>query len=96
MTLKKLFDKVDTYNEIADLMRTQRASIYFTDGNYCFGEQFSNYTEFRKYIKKEYIKEVADLILKSEDWEFDKQVKITWKDVFGDTYVSYLTAELTA
>ena len=74
---QELFKKVEAYNEIAELMMTQKARIYFADTTYvcCFGEHFTSYSEFRKYIRREYIKEVADQIL-SGDWEFDKEVTI--------------------
>ena len=95
MTLKKLFDKVDTYNEVAELMNARKARIYFSD-SYFSGKHFDNYSSLRKYIKAEYIEELAGLILKADTWEFDKEVKFVWNDYFGDTHETIVTAELTA
>ena len=101
MTLKKLFEKMDTYNEVAELMCSRKAHISFTncDPKYptiCFGEAFSYYDELRKYVRKEFIKETADFILKSDGWEFDKDIIFTHSDpFFGDNTICFC-AELCA
>jgi len=78
MTMKEMFKKVETYNEIAELMGTDKAKISFYDLP-CFGGiHFSNYKEFSKYIRQEYIKEIADAILKHDGWEIDKEIEISY------------------
>lgn len=94
MTLKKLFDKVDTYNEVAELMMARKARIYFSD-SYFSGKHFNDYNSLRKHINEEYIKELADMILKADTWEFDKEVRFEWTDFFGDSHETIVTAELT-
>lgn len=101
MTLKKLFEKLESYNEVAELMNTRKAHIYFTTyspefKNIRFGEAFSYYEEFRKYIRKEYIKETADFILKSDGWNFDKEVTFTRNDPFFGDDTNCFCPELAA
>lgn len=94
MTLKKLFDKVDTYNEVAELMMARKARIYFSD-SYFSGEHFSDFSSLRKFIRAEYVGELANMILKSDTWEFGKEIEFAWTDNFGDTHETTVTAELT-
>ena len=93
MTLKDLFKKVETYNEIAEMMRTYKAKIYFCD-SFFSGEHFDTFEALRKYARKEYIKDLADRVLKFDGWEFDKGITFEWTDSFGDTMTVTLTAEL--
>ena len=101
MTMKKLFEKLEVYNEVAEMMNTRKAHIYFTncDPKYPiirFGEAVSYYDEFRKYVRKELLKETADFILKSDGWEFDEDVTFTRHDsYFGDETICFC-AELCA
>ena len=76
MKMKEMFKKVETYNEIAELMNTHKAKIQF--GEKFHSERFVNFSEFKKYIHSEYIDEVAEKILKSEEWEIDGEVEIKW------------------
>jgi len=97
MTIKEMFKKVETYNEVAELMRETKAKIYFASGNYHYsGESFTDYNSFRKWIKKEYIKEVAEIILKDDSWEFDGERELTWTDFFGAEHTMNYVAELVA
>ena len=75
MTLKKLFEKVEAYNEVAEMMRTRKAEIHFYLRDViCFGDHFDSFESLRKYIHKEYTKELADAVLKCSDWELDKEI----------------------
>lgn len=76
MTMKQMFQKVENHNEIADLLREPRTAISFQDRYY--GPEIDNYKEFAKYVRDEYIKELADKILKSDGWEFDKELTLEW------------------
>lgn len=78
MTVKELFKKMDVYNECAELMLTEKAQIYFEDTTIglAFGESFKTYEAFRKYIRKEYFKNVADQILSGKDWDFEKKIVV--------------------
>lgn len=78
MTLKDMFKKVEIYNEMAELMQTQKARIYFADlhGSYSYGEHFNDYAGLRKYVRHEYINAIADKVLKSDGFEFDQEYEI--------------------
>ena len=57
MTMKELFKKIEAYNEIAKIMGTDKAQIYFADvdpkfGTSLGGEHFDDFVTFRKYAMK--------------------------------------------
>ena len=96
MTMKELFKKIEAYNEIAKIMGTDKAQIYFADvdpkfGTSLGGEHFDDFVAFRKYVRGEYHKEIADKILKADCWDFDQDFTFEWA---GGT--ATYTAELTA
>lgn len=74
MTIKEAFKKLETYNELATLMNESKKAIWFADvlaqGLYN-GETFTDWADFRKYVRREYIKDVADKILESDSWTFN-------------------------
>lgn len=79
MTMKEMFQKVEAYNEITVLMKSEKANIYFADMTSGFpigGEHFNDYSDFRKFIRREYFKDVADKILKGDFWEIDGESEI--------------------
>lgn len=88
MTLKELFKKVETYNEIAEMMKSRKAKIHFyvkaSGCNICFGESFDSFESLRKYVRREYLKQMADAVLKCSDWELDNESEIAWSDYFGE------------
>ena len=97
MTLREMFKKVEAYNEIAALMRTEEAKINLVECDGCyFGETFSDYKSLTRYVKTEFIKELADLVLKCDQYEFDKEVNFRWTDIFGDVHDVTFAAELVA
>lgn len=98
MTLREMFKKVEAYNEIAALMRTQEAKIDLVecDGGCYFGETFSDYKSLSRYVKKEFIEELADLVLKCGEFDFDKRVDFRWTDNFGDVHEIAFSADLVA
>lgn len=99
MTLKELFKKVEAYNEIAEMMHSRKAKIHFymraSGCNICFGESFESFESLRKYIRNEYLKEMADAVLKCSDWELDQEMEITYTDHFG-SHVETFGADLVA
>ena len=94
MTMKEMFKKVEGYNEIAEIMKTNKASIYFADisGACTYGEHFTSYSDFSKYVRHEYLKSLADKILKSDAWEIDGEIEIATD--YGKTIC--FSAELSA
>ena len=83
MTMKEVFKKVAAFNEMAEILKTNKAQVYFWESEYGYGyslrgEHFDNITDFRKYVRDEYQKEIADKILKADDWEFNVEHGIEW------------------
>lgn len=93
MTLSKMFKKIEAYNEIAELMGTEKAQIYLADTTSCCvsGEHFKSFKDLRKYVMREYITEIAYQIINSDEWEINGEITIKWN---GSVYK--FTAELTA
>lgn len=95
MTLKKMFQKIEAYNEIAEMMCERKAAIKFVDIADCGirldGARFDNYASFRKHIRSTYIDEAAEQILKSADWELDQE----WTCIACEEKQTY-AAELVA
>ena len=98
MTMREIFKKVETYNEVAEMMRTAKASIYFYDisGSWSSGQHFRSYNDFRKHIRGEYIKEVADIILKADTFEMDSETAFCYLDSFGKEQTATFGTELSA
>ena len=94
MTLKDMMKKVETYNEIADLMGTQKAALAFADTYRT--ERFLCYSDLWKYIRRKYLKEVADLILKDDTWGIDEDTTLIWKDAFSKEHTFKINTTLVA
>lgn len=93
MKMKEMFKKVETYNEIAEMMMTHKAKIQF--GEWLHTERFEKYSDFSKWIRREYINEVADMILTSDEWEIDGELEIHYGEgIFAGTskFVSELVS----
>ena len=93
MKMKEMFKKVETYNEIAEMMMTHKAKIQFCE--WLYTERFEKYSDFSKWIRREYIKEVADQILNSDAWEIDEELEIHYGEgIFAKTskFVSELVS----
>lgn len=96
MTLREIFKKVQTYNEVAELMYSQPAAVHFYDRGCFSGEKFSDYKSLSKYIRKTYFKEPADIILNCADYTIDEGKTFTWVDAFGDEITIDVIFELVA
>ena len=80
MKIKEMFKKVEGYNELAEVIGTEKAHIWFADKiceSITDGESFTDYNEFRKYVRREYLKDIADFILNSDEWEMNGEVEYT-------------------
>lgn len=84
MTYKELIKKIDTYNEIAELIGADKMEIRVNIG-FSVSEKVKDSKSFAKFIKDEYIDEVADAILRCSDYTFDNTVDLSVVDRFGDT-----------
>ena len=85
MKLREVFNKIESYNEIAEMMGTDKAQIVLVDhydpnGFFTSVEgHFKTYKELRKFVKSEYQTEVADKLLKATDWEIDGEpISFQW------------------
>lgn len=96
MTLKEIFKKVETYNEVAELMLSQKARVHFWDRDCFSGDHFTDYKSLAKYVRREYFKPAADEILSAADYEIDGEKVVTWVDSFGSRYTFTIVVELTA
>ena len=85
MTVKEMFKKIENYNEVADLMRTNKEKIELSYEKY-FAESFTNYQEFRKYVKREFINPIPEKILNDTDFNFDETRHFVLTDLFGYTF----------
>lgn len=80
MTMKEMFKKVETYNEIAELMGTEKAKILLVEKDIitkCAGT-FKTYKEFTQFIKDEYFPDIVENLIKSKDWELDGEIEFKW------------------
>ena len=82
MTMRELFKNVECYNEMAVLMDADKAAINFANvanGLYIGGDTYNNYADFRKWVKRDYLPEVAQKILTAKDCEFDRVFEFYWR-----------------
>lgn len=79
MKIKEAFKKLDTYNELAELMNGDKMHVYFAEvtSGIGFGESFKSFADFRKYIRNEYFKEIADRILDDDGWELNGENELS-------------------
>lgn len=82
MTIKEMFKKIEAYNEVADIMNTSKARLYFEYETH-WGEKKDDFKSFRKYVRREFVKELADIILNSDEFEMDKEISKSFTDCFG-------------
>lgn len=74
MTLKDMAKKVETYNELAEVMGTDKIELNITEGY--FHNSFTNWKDLQKFIKAEYVKEAAQAILKADGYEMDGELGV--------------------
>ena len=93
MKLNKLCEKVDTYNELAQMLGNPAVRIYFVDvtDSITFGEHVNSYKELRKYIKSGFNYEIADQLLQFDGWQFNKDFSFTWNNGEIVTFCAELT-----
>lgn len=96
MTLKQIFKKTGTYNELAALMLSQKAAVNFYDRDCHCGERFTDYKGLAAYIRREYIKEAAAAILEAADYEIDGERVVSFVDRFGDVHTLTIVIEIVA
>lgn len=78
MTLKEMFAKVDTYNEVAAIVNGQKMEIAITFGLY-ENESFKDYKSWKKYAKENYAEDLMNAIISCKDFEFGKTYGMTYR-----------------
>ena len=93
MTLREMFNKIATFNEIAEVIGVEKQAIELSDRPYncsctLFSAKTTSYKELSKVIRKEYIKTYADKMLRCDYYEMDKDVTL------GDHVISIRIVEV--
>ena len=100
MTMRELFKKVETYNEVAEIIDIpyQAKLIFSIDdgrGSSIFDcKSYSTYKEFRRYFKQEIIDEITDFVLNSNEFDLGKATELRYTDRFGDERYYAFTPEI--
>lgn len=79
MKIKEAFKKIGAYNEVAELIGEEPKGIWFACElctNVHDGKTFKTYEELRKYIRREYIEDLAKKILESDEWTLNGDLEI--------------------
>ena len=82
MTLKEMMKKIESFNEVASQIGADTARVYLYDG-VTSGEWFETWTELRKAIRSEYVKEYADVVLKADTYEINGDTEIEYTSKLG-------------
>ena len=83
MTIKEMLKKIEAYNEVAEMLGTERAELRFVIDGWMLSEKVEDYKSFVKYVRHELIDEIASLILKCNEYEFHKVQKFEIEGYFG-------------
>lgn len=100
MTMRELFKKVETYNEVAEMIDIPyQAKLIFSidDGrehSIVDRKSYSTYKEFRRYFKQEIIDEITNFVLNSNDFDLGKATELRYTDKFGDDMYYAFTPEI--
>lgn len=74
MKLKEMFKKIDAYNELAEIMGTEKVQLSLSIGyDNC---KFDTYKSLTKYIRCEYVEGMAQALLECDKYEFDKDIYV--------------------
>lgn len=87
MTIKEALKKVESYNELAEILRNRKIVLEFGYDTH-FSETFYSYKQFRAWLKKEIITEIATEILDFDNFEFGKEFNFTYQDPIFPALVS--------
>lgn len=93
MTIKEMFKKVEGFNEVAEIVNTEKAHIWFGEKicrSIVDGESFATFAEFRKYIRKYYVKEVAERIINDGEWKINSEREIIGVNGRAVTFEVYI------
>lgn len=84
MKIKEVCEMVESHNKIAELINGEKVVVCFTSGfSYYY---IKDYEEFKKILRREYIKESVKSIL-SEDFEINHEKKVYWEVHRNGTFI---------
>lgn len=89
MKIKEMLKKVDAYNEVANMIRTERAKLVLNIEYDSF--EVKDVKSFSKEIRDTFIKPMAEAILNG-DYKFDEEVLILFDDRWGYKFEERVTA----
>lgn len=95
MKIAEMIKKIDTYNEIAEMIHQPKMQLRFYV-RFGLSVEVGSMKDFRKYIRNEYIPEMADAILAYDGYNFDEDATIRCTDKFGDDLHEEITFEVYA
>ena len=76
MTIKEMFKKIETYNEVAEMVKTDKLIICIRIG--FEGVCFENYKSFKKYAKENFVDELITVLTEKNDFTFDETYEVTF------------------
>lgn len=83
MKIAEMIKKIDNYNETAAMIGTDKVDLRFAIRFGDFG-YVGSMKDFRKYIRNEYIPEMAEAILNYDGYLFGELARIETTDRMGD------------
>ena len=82
MKIKEMIKKIDTFNEVAEMIGNEKAELRCRIG-FGFSIPVTDEKSFKKQIKEEYIPIMAKAILDFVGYEFNEEVEINVTDAWG-------------
>jgi wyosine [tRNA(Phe)-imidazoG37] synthetase (radical SAM superfamily) len=83
MKIAEMIKKIEAYNETAELIDTEKVELMFYVRFGAYGK-VGSMKEFRKFIRQQYIDEMADAILNYDGYAFKTLARIETTDRMGD------------
>ena len=76
MTIKEMFKKIENYNEIAEMVNTEKLRIHVTVGyeTNCFDD----FKSFRKFTKREYANGLVKILTEYQEFTFGETQKLAF------------------
>lgn len=76
MTIKEMFKKIETYNEVAEMVKGEKLTIHITLD--ISGEYFEDYKSFKKYAKENYAESLIIALTEYKDFTFGETHEIAF------------------
>ena len=95
MKIAEMIRKIDTYNEIAEMIHQPKMELRFYV-RFGLSVPVRSMKDFRRYVRDEYISCMADAILAYDGYSFDEEAIVQCTDKFGDDLHEEITFEVSA